>query len=284
MCIGVNFFELWDYFLHVGVAKTIRNKRSFWVGRLSGTEPVTLNTWAIGKWLGVGTALMLVNLLIPAIYAWRQDENHSIAIVLLIAAGVKLAFLPVIVQPHIATTLMMELDVHHLSKWKEHLNVESLPPYIVLVSLIKDKWRKFLRYHFGLEIMPPLAFIFVMFLLLFGVHPRPEALMVVSAAPLSMAYLWLQVLPLASFNQMVVDWQHSTPSNDIFRMLWQKEKELMFTVFRYRITFRKMRLSILSLAVSMVVKQGRMIFTGMVHAFDEAEGPALNVTTTLLFN
>lgn len=168
--------------------------------------------------------------LIPAIYTWRQNENHSIAIVLLIAAGVKLAFLPVIVQPHIATTLMMELDVHHLSKWTEHLNVLSLPPYIILVGLIKEKWRIFLRYHLGLEIVPPLTFIFVMFLLLFGVHPRPEALMVVSAAPLSMAYLWLQVLPLASFNQMIVDWQHSTPSNDIFRILWQKEKELMFLV------------------------------------------------------
>lgn len=172
--------------------------------------------------------------LIPAIYAWRQDENHTNATVVIIAAGVKLAFLPVIAQPHIATTLMMELDVHHLSKWKEHTNVLSLPSYIVLVGLIKDKWRTFLRYHFGLEIVPPLAFIFVMFLLLFGLHPLPEALMVVSAAPLSMAYLWLQVLPLASFNQMIVDWQHSTPSNDIFRMLWQKEKELMFLVSHFQ--------------------------------------------------
>eukprot|EP00435_Cladocopium_sp_Y103_P045276 s1980_g12.t6 len=214
-------------------------------------------------------------------YKLMQDENHSVAIVLLIAAGVKLAFLPVIAQPHIATTLMMELDVHHLSKWKEHMNVLSLPPYIVLVGLIKDKWRKFLRYHFGLEIVPPLAFIFAMFLLLFGVHPRPEVLMVVSAAPLSMAYLWLQVLPLASFNQMIVDWQHSTPSNDIFRMLWQKEKELMFTVFRYRITFRKMRLSIASLAVSMVIKQGRTLFNAMARAFDGPDEPALTVTTSL---
>ena len=69
-----------------------------------------------------------------------------------------------------------------------------------------------------------------MLLLLFGMRPHPEVLMVVSAAPLSMAYLWLQVLPLARFNQMIVDWQLSTENNDTFRILWQKERDLMFLV------------------------------------------------------
>ena len=167
--------------------------------------------------------------LVPAIYAWKRlSDDHLVSIIQLIAASVKMLFLPVIVQPHIATTLMMELDVHHLSKWKEYMDTETLPHYVTLVGLIKTKWRTFLRYHFGLEIVPILAYIFAMILLLVGLRPHPEVLMVVSAAPLSMAYLWLQVLPLASFNEMIVDWQKSTENNDIFRILWQKEKDLMF--------------------------------------------------------
>eukprot|EP00913_Durusdinium_trenchii_P034754 g32511.t1 len=212
-------------------------------------------------------------------YAWNQQADHSSTIVLLIAAAMKLAFLPVIVKPHIATTLMMELDVHHLCRWTEHLNVPTLPHYVTLVGLVKTKWRRFLRIHFALELVPPLAYIFAMLLLLFGMRPHPEVLMVVSAAPLSMAYLWLQVLPLARFNQMIVDWQLSTENNDTFRILWQKERDLMFTVWRYHITFRKVRLSIASLAASMLIKQGRTLAMALTHAFDETEP---EVSTILL--
>ena len=168
--------------------------------------------------------------LVPLIYIWRLEENHTTMYFLLFAAGTKILFLPVIVKPHIALTLIIELDVHHLSKWKEYLSKDSLPAYVDLVGIVKTKWRKFLRYHFGIEIVPPLAYIVAMILLLFGMHPHPEVLMVVSAAPLSMAYLWLQVLPLASFNEMVSDWQLSTDDNDTFRILWQKEKDLMLLV------------------------------------------------------
>ncbi|CAK9102262.1 unnamed protein product [Durusdinium trenchii] len=279
MNICVIAFELMDYFYHVSVATALRTLKPFWVGRLSGTEAVMLDTWAIGKWLCVGSLLMVGNLFLPAMYAWNQQADHSSTIVLLIAAAMKLAFLPVIVKPHIATTLMMELDVHHLCRWTEHLNVPTLPHYVTLVGLVKTKWRRFLRIHFALELVPPLAYIFAMLLLLFGMRPHPEVLMVVSAAPLSMAYLWLQVLPLARFNQMIVDWQLSTENNDTFRILWQKERDLMFTVWRYRITFRKVRLSIASLAASMLIKQGRTLAMALTHAFDETEP---EVSTILL--
>ena len=65
----------------------------------------------------------------------------------------KILFMPVIVKPHIALTLIIELDVHHLSKWKEYLSKDSLPKYVELVGIVKSKWRKFLRYHFGIEIV-----------------------------------------------------------------------------------------------------------------------------------
>lgn len=165
--------------------------------------------------------------LVPLICTWQLKEKDTTTYFLLFAAGMKILFMPVIVKPHIALTLIIELDVHHLSKWKEYLSKDSLPKYVELVGIVKSKWRKFLRYHFGIEILPPLAYMVAMILLLFGMHPHPEVLMVVSAAPLSMAYLWLQVLPLASFNEMVSDWQLSTEDNDIFRILWQKEKDLM---------------------------------------------------------
>lgn len=51
-----------DYFYHVSVATALRTLKPFWVGRLSGTEAVMLDTWAIGKWLCVGSLLMVGNL------------------------------------------------------------------------------------------------------------------------------------------------------------------------------------------------------------------------------
>ena len=233
----------------------------------------------------VGNSMVLPRLL-PALYSYMQDKYDTEIIILLGTAAVKLIALLAIVMPHIATTLMMELDVHHLERDLEELRtqdddlrrqdrelknqeeelrcqeevryqrlamqervaeraqhlaqlrahheqkcrelVSRVKDFIQLVKRVKGKWKTFLRIHFGLEILPPLAYILMVIFVIFGVKPHPEVLMVVSAAPLSMAYLWLQVLPLASFNQKVENWKRLTEDNDIYRILGQKEKTIMF--------------------------------------------------------
>eukprot|EP00435_Cladocopium_sp_Y103_P018343 s2618_g4.t1 len=305
MMFAVTFVELLDYFIHKYAARKFR-KLPLWL--LSGLAPpgqdqselVPLDVQTIRKWLLVGTLLMMVNLLLPALYSCTQEQYDTVIIILLVTAAVKLIALPAIVRPHIATTLMMELDVHHMERQLEELRsqdgdlrrlaqlrdheqrcrelVNRVKDFIQLVKRAKGKWKTFLRIHFGLEILPPLAYILMVIFVIVGVKPHPEVLMVVSAAPLSMAYLWLQVLPLASFNQKVEDWKRLTEDNDIYRILGQKEKTIMFTVFHYRITWRKVRLSILSLAASMVIKQGRGLITAFLNALD---GSKFNVETAM---
>mmetsp|Transcript_29722 Transcript_29722/g.61332 ORF Transcript_29722/g.61332 Transcript_29722/m.61332 type:complete len:423 (+) Transcript_29722:79-1347(+) len=340
MMFAVTFVELWDYWIHLFAAKKFRTQQPLWLElgpRRDRSEQVPLDLQTIRKWLLVGTLLMIVNLLLPALYSYMQDKYDTEIIILLGTAAVKLIALLAIVMPHIATTLMMELDVHHLERDLEELRtqdddlrrqdrelknqeeeelrrqeevryqrlemqervaeraqhlaqlrahheqkcrelVNRVKDFIQLVKRAKVKWKTFLRIHFGLEILPPLAYILMVIFVIFGVKPHPEVLMVVSAAPLSMAYLWLQVLPLASFNQKVENWKRLTEDNDIYRILGQKEKTIMFTVFRYRITWRKVRLSILSLAASMVIKQGRGLITAFLNALD---GSKFNVETAM---
>lgn len=334
---SVTFFELWDYWIHLYAVKKFRTQ-PLWLERpgrdgRDGREPseVPLDVKTIRKWLLVGTLLMIVNLLLPALYSYLQGKYDTEIIILLGTAAVKLLALVAIVMPHIATTLMMELDVHYLEgdleelrtkdddlrredrelKHQEELGrqeryqtlgmeraqraqdlaqrraqhqqkcqelVKRVKDFVQLVQMAKGKWKTFLRIHFGLEILPPLAYILMVIFVIFGVKPHPEVLMVVSAAPLSMAYLWLQVLPLASFNQKVEDWKRLTEDNDIYRILGQEEKNIMFTVFRYRITWRKVRLSIMSLAVSMAIKQGRGLITAFLNALD---GSKFDVETAM---
>lgn len=325
MMFAVTFVELWDYWIHLFAAKKFRTQQPLWLElgpRRDRSEQVPLDLQTIRKWLLVGTLLMIMNLLLPALYSYMQDKYDTEIIILLGTAAVKLIALLAIVMPHIATTLMMELDVHHLERDLEELRtqeeelrrqeevryqrlemqervaeraqhlaqlrahheqkcrelVSRVKDFIQLVKRVKGKWKTFLRIHFGLEILPPLAYILMVIFVIFGVKPHPEVLMVVSAAPLSMAYLWLQVLPLASFNQKVENWKRLTEDNDIYRILGQKEKTIMFTVFRYRITWRKVRLSILSLAASMVIKQGRGLLTAFLNALD---GSKFNVETAM---
>lgn len=325
MMFAVTFVELWDYWIHLFAAKKFRTQQPLWLElgpRRDRSEQVPLDLQTIRKWLLVGTLLMIVNLLLPALYSYMQDKYDTEIIILLGTAAVKLIALLAIVMPHIATTLMMELDVHHLERDLEELRtqeeelrrqeevryqrlemqervaeraqhlaqlrahheqkcrelVSRVKDFIQLVKRVKGKWKTFLRIHFGLEILPPLAYILMVIFVIFGVKPHPEVLMVVSAAPLSMAYLWLQVLPLASFNQKVENWKRLTEDNDIYRILGQKEKTIKFTVFRYRITWRKVRLSILSLAASMVIKQGRGLLTAFLNALD---GSKFNVETAM---
>lgn len=325
MMFAVTFVELWDYWIHLFAAKKFRTQQPLWLElgpRRDRSEQVPLDLQTIRKWLLVGTLLMIMNLLLPALYSYMQDKYDTEIIILLGTAAVKLIALLAIVMPHIATTLMMELDVHHLERDLEELRtqeeelrrqeevryqrlemqervaeraqhlaqlrahheqkcrelVSRVKDFIQLVKRVKGKWKTFLRIHFGLEILPPLAYILMVIFVIFGVKPHPEVLMVVSAAPLSMAYLWLQVLPLASFNQKVENWKRLTEDNDIYRILGQKEKTIKFTVFRYRITWRKVRLSILSLAASMVIKQGRGLLTAFLNALD---GSKFNVETAM---
>ena len=187
--------------------------------------------------------------------SYLQGKYDTEIIILLGTAAVKLIALLAIVMPHIATTLMMELDVHYLVRKLEEVMtrdaelrredqelaqpradheqqrrelVNRVKNFIQLVERAKGKWKTFLRWHFGLEIIPPLAYILMVIFVIFGVNPHPEVLMVVSAAPLSMAYLWLQVLPLVRYNQKVESWKQLTEDNDIYRILVQKEKTIMF--------------------------------------------------------
>ena len=173
--------------------------------------------------------------------------------------------LPLMLQPSVGAILLMELDMGLLSARQVALaESPSCSEYDVFyfieeVASVKQKWSCFIQAHIVLGMIEPVAYGMIAFLTLTKTQVHQEWLVLLSAAPLAMVELCLQLVSLARFDEKIFKWRLETHNVELFRLLWQKEKDLTFGVFGYRITFGKLRLSIISFILSMLIKKGPRI-------------------------
>lgn len=254
-----SLIEMANWLLHALVIRKNRLDSSFLFSRKEDLVRRDLPLRAILLWFGLGALLSILNL--GTVWHWIQDALGSAAIVM----NFRLLGLPLMLQPSVGTILLMELDMGLLSTRQVALaESPSFSEYDVFyfieeVASVKQKWSRFIHAHIVLGIIQPVAYGMIAFLTLTKTQVHPEWLLLLSAAPLAMVQLCLQLVSLARFNKNIFKWQLETHNVELFRLLWQKEKDLTFGVFGYRITFGKLRLSIISFILSMLIKEGQRV-------------------------
>ena len=206
-------------------------------------------------WLGLGALLSILNL---GTVCWIQNDFGREALLM----SYRVPGLPLMLQPSVGAILLMELDMGLLSAGQVALaESPSCSEYDVFyfieeVASVKQKWSCFIQGHIVLGMTEPVAYGMIAFLTLTKTQVHQAWLVLLSAAPLAMVELCLQLVSLARFDEKIFKWRLETHNVELFRLLWQKEKDLTFGVFGYRITFGKLRLSIISFILSMLIKKG----------------------------
>lgn len=250
--------EVANFFLHMFVCKKNRFDSSFLLQVFSRKDDLVkqdLPLRATLLWLGLGALLSILNL---GTVCWIQNDFGLEALLM----SYRVPVLPLMLQPSVGAILLMELDMGLLSARQVALaESPSCSEYDVFdfieeVGSVKQKWSRFIHAHIVLGMMEPVAYGMIAFLTLTTTQVHPERLLLLSAAPLAMVQLCLQLVSLARFNEKIFKWQLETDNVELFRLLWQKEKDLTFGVFGYQITFGKLRLSIISFILSMLLKEG----------------------------
>jgi len=253
---ALTLLEIANWFLHAFVCNKNRFDSSFLFSRKEDLVRQDLPLRAILVWVGLGALLSILNL--GTVWHWIQNALGSAAIVM----SFRILGLPLMLQPSVGAILLMELDMGLLSTRQVALaESPSCSEYDVFylieeVASVKQKWSCFIHAHVVLGMIEPVAYGMIAFLTLTKTQVHPEWLLLLSAAPLAMVQLCLQLVSLARFNKNIFKWQLETHNVELFRLLWQKEKDLTFGVFGYRITFGKLRLSIISFILSMLIKEG----------------------------
>ena len=248
--------EVANWTLHAFVCSKKRFDSSFLFSRKEDLVKQDLPLRATLLWLGLGALLSILNL--GTVWHWIQNDFETVAIMM----SFRVLGLPLILQPSVGAILLMELDMSLLSARQVELaESPSCSEYDVFyfieeIASVKQKWSPFIHAHIVLGMIEPVAYGMITFLTLTKTQVHPEWLLLLSAAPLAMVQLCLQLVCLARFNKKIFKWQLETHNVELFRLLWQKEKELTFGVFGYRITFGKLRLSIVSFILSMFIKEG----------------------------
>ena len=262
--LGSCVLEMANWVLHGFVCEKNRWDSSFLFSRKEDLVKQDLPLRATLLWLGLGALLSILNLLVFMVmlvgtgWHWIRDSPGVVASLM----SCRVLGLPLVLQPSVGAILLMELDMGILSARQVELaESPSYSEYDVFyfleeVASVKQKWSRFIHAHIVLGMIEPVAYGIVTFLTLTKTQVHPEWLLLLSPAPLAMVQLCLQLVCLARFNEKIFKWQLETHDVELFRLLWQKEKDLTFGVFGYRITFGKLRLSIISFILSMFIKEG----------------------------
>lgn len=150
--------------------------------------------------------------------------------------------------PHIATTLLLQEDLKHLSHelltFVQGGNLEMCSGLLEDVSKTRSRWRCFLRWHFALEGAT---------LVFFALQMRPSMLRMggsdftSAVGPMAAVYLVMQIQCLARFNATISSCKETTQNEAIFRWMWQNESKLEFRVFGLIITHTKIKAFVTSL-------------------------------------
>jgi len=156
--------------------------------------------------------------------------------------------------PHIATTLLLQEDLEHLSHelltFVEGGNLEICSGLLEDVSKTRSRWRKFLRWHFALE---GATLVFFALQVLRTGHFRATNvidLTFTGIGPMAAVYLVMQIQCLARFNAKISRCKETTQSEAMFRWISQNESKLEFRVFGLIITHAKIKAFMTSLILS----------------------------------
>ena len=157
--------------------------------------------------------------------------------------------------PHIATTLLLQEDLKHLSHelltFVEGGNLEMCSGLLEDVSKTRLRWRCFLRWHFALEGATLVFFAFhYMFLPFLYSYDSLNDVTSTAVGPMAAVYLVMQIQCLARFSATISRCKETTQSEAMFRWIWQNESKLEFRVFGLTITHAKIKALMTSFVLS----------------------------------
>lgn len=216
-------------------------------------------------WLGLGALLSILNL---GRVCWIQNDFGREALLM----SYRVPGLPLMLQPSVGAILLMELDMGLLSARQVALaESPSCSEYDVFyfieeVASVKQKWSCFIQAHIVLGMIEPVAYGMIAFLTLTKTQVHQEWLVLLSAAPLAMVELCLQLVSLARFDEKIFKWRLETHNVELFRLLWQKEKDLRLDLWSLWLSDHLWKAAplyhiFISFILSMLIKEGLRILS-----------------------
>eukprot|EP00434_Breviolum_minutum_P020767 symbB.v1.2.018319.t1/scaffold1456.1/size117650/9 len=223
--------------------------------RIPNLAPTDIRVKEICGWVCLG---ILTSVLVGWLLIENEHDRDEVSAELIVYASVILVVLPA-AMPHMATTLLLQEDLEHLSKKASQVVDDScVDLFAVLleeVSKTKSRWALFLRFHFALG---STAVAFFGFGLLLFERRRVHVSLPITASfitgPLAAAYLLMQIQCLARFNAHVSKCKEHTQSDTMHRLLLQNERKLEFRVLGLSITHAKIKAVMTSLIISVCSK------------------------------
>lgn len=223
--------------------------------RIPNLAPTDIRVKEICGWVCLG---ILTSVLVGWLLIENEHDRDEVSAELIVYASVILVVLPA-AMPHMATTLLLQEDLEHLSKKASQVVDDScVDLFAVLleeVSKTKSRWALFLRFHFALG---STAVAFFGFGLLLFERRRVHVSLPITASfitgPLAAAYLLMQIQCLARFNAHVSKCKEHTHSDTMHRLLLQNERKLEFRVLGLSITHAKIKAVMTSLIISVCSK------------------------------
>ena len=118
--------------------------------RIPGLAPTDIRVREICGWVCLG---ILTSVLVGWLLIESEHDRDEVFAELIVYASVILLVLPAAL-PHMATTLLLQEDLEHLSKKVSQVVDDSCVDFFVVlleeVSKTKSRWALFLRFHFAL--------------------------------------------------------------------------------------------------------------------------------------
>ncbi|CAE7252664.1 unnamed protein product, partial [Symbiodinium sp. KB8] len=262
--------ELSSLIVHLVYARWKRYRQDLPAQDQETRGGVMLRLHEVCYWVTAAVCLLLIVLVLTVLEQWlfyarfkASTGFESMLFVSQVLYGV--VHIPFGVPPHLATILLMQFDLAHLSSAREQVSrhetctEDSILDFKEVITGVERRWRCFLRLHVAIDSLMPLMYVMTIIIVLLPNQDfeRPFAQFVLVwsiGAPLAMAYLWLQVLSLARFNKQIFEWALTTRDNDVYRALHQNQTKMTFSVFGFTITLQRIRVTVVSFVVGVLLK------------------------------
>ena len=252
---GLVFADCASLICHWVFARKKRYCKSIELCRISDLAPTDIRVKEICGWVCLG---ILTSLLVGWLLIESEHDHDEVSAELIVYAIVILLVLPAAL-PHMATTLLLQEDLEHLSKKVSQVVddgcVDLFAVLLEEVSKTKSRWALFLRFHFALG---SIAVGFFGFGLILFERRQVHVSLPITASfitgPLAAAYLLMQIQCLARLNAQVSKCKEITQSDTMHRLLLQNERKLEFRVLGLSITHAKIKAVMTSLIISVCSK------------------------------